>query len=616
MNPDKRISPLRADIQALRAIAVVAVVICHIEPKWLPGGFLGVDMFFVISGFVITQILQKHIADKTIGQFWLQRLLRIVPAYIFMLATVVSVASIIFLNSDFVQFEESWGKSLIFLSNQYFAGYGHYFSPAVKEQPLLHTWSLSVEMQFYFFYPLFLFYSIRFGTLKIFTATVIIGFALAEFIWTYIPNSSPLYYSLLFRAPEFVMGGWLAVGLSAIKFEFSQRQSSLLVLFGIALITYCLVFFDASLFSPLPAIIIGLGVSMIVVADLRNGFIFNLLGSRVMLYSGALSYSIYLWHWPVLSFSRYIFGNIELTPLLILGYLGLLAFISWASYNFIEKKFRNIRISELSLAVKKLAILGLFAVAPFGYASSLNQRVPDLPIEFTRYADANTICHGQILLSCLRGDKVSANRVMLVGDSHAAQLNLAADIFGKNLGVAVDVITASSCMPLDSFEVIKIPIYSQEACAKQTQELRLRLADSKKIILAGMWSSYFSMTDSPIFLKKFFETSSERGQEVWVLAQVPKLARYPGRIHRISEWGIDLNNPLDSDWKIANIKLKNLAKQYKNVHFVDMSHERMFASVPFDRGILIYHDDHHLNEFGAKFYGAVLTVPLKALADK
>jgi hypothetical protein len=355
---------------------------------------------------------------------------------------------------------------------------------------------------------------------------------------------------------------------------------------------------------------------MIVVADLRNGFIFNLFGSRVMVYVGALSYSLYLWHWPVLSFSRYIFGNIELTPLLVLKYLGLLTLISWVSYNFIEKKFRKIRISELNLAVKKLTILGLFAIAPFGYASSLNQRVPDLPIEFTRYADANTICHGQILPSCLRGDIASANRTMLIGDSHAAQLNLAADVFGKNLGVVVDVITASSCMPLDGFEVNKIPIYSQEACTRQTQELRPRLADSKKIILAGMWSSYFSLTDSPVFLKKFFDTSADRGQEVWVLAQVPKLARYPGRIHRISEWGMELNNPLESDWKIANIKLKNLTKQYKNVHFLDLSHERMFASVPFYRGILIYHDDHHLNEFGAKFYGSVLTMPLKALAEK
>ena len=147
---------VRNDIQALRAFAVLAVVICHMNPAWLPGGFLGVDIFFVISGFVITKLLLGKDKKISITNFWLQRLFRILPAYFVMLIVVVTLAAIIFLPENFSQFVKSWQKSLLFISNKYFAGYGDYFSPALAEQPLLHTWSLAVEMQFYLLYPNFI----------------------------------------------------------------------------------------------------------------------------------------------------------------------------------------------------------------------------------------------------------------------------------------------------------------------------------------------------------------------------------------------------------------------------------------------------------------------------
>lgn len=128
-------SKIRTDIQALRALAVIAVVLCHMNPAWLPGGYLGVDVFFVISGFVITQLLLEPTKQIQLRTFWLRRVFRIVPAYLVMLVFVAFASALLFLPENFDQFNRSWRKSLFFVSNQYFSTYGDYFSPALTEQP-------------------------------------------------------------------------------------------------------------------------------------------------------------------------------------------------------------------------------------------------------------------------------------------------------------------------------------------------------------------------------------------------------------------------------------------------------------------------------------------------
>ncbi len=157
----KRLS-FRADIQGLRAIAVLAVMLFHANRQVLPGGFVGVDVFFVISGFLITAILlkQKESSDfsfiLTLKQFYIGRIKRIAPAYYMLLAVVTIISAIILIPKDYQFFHESLHDSLWFASNQYFASFGNYFAPKSDELPLLHTWSLAIEMQFYLLYPFFI----------------------------------------------------------------------------------------------------------------------------------------------------------------------------------------------------------------------------------------------------------------------------------------------------------------------------------------------------------------------------------------------------------------------------------------------------------------------------
>ena len=150
----------RPDIQGLRAIAVLLVMLFHFDPAWLPGGFVGVDVFLVLSGYLIVSILLNrknqpgYRLTSTLQDFYLSRLKRIAPAYFAMLVTVSLLAAVLFLPADLATYKEGLKQAAWFNSNHYFAGFGDYFAPANHEQPLLHTWSLAVEIQFYLLAPL------------------------------------------------------------------------------------------------------------------------------------------------------------------------------------------------------------------------------------------------------------------------------------------------------------------------------------------------------------------------------------------------------------------------------------------------------------------------------
>ena len=245
------------------------------------------------------------------------------------------------------------------------------------------------------------------------------------------------------------------------------------------------------------------------------------------------------------------------------------------------------------------------AILPFSYARKVNAIVPSLPIEFTRYADDKTICHGKILNNCVRGNLLN-NQILLIGDSHVAQLNLAADVAGESLGIGFEVISASSCVPLAGFNVKKLPEWAQEACIKQIEVVAKKLKTAKQVILAGMWSYQFQDLTFPGVLISFIETSVANGQQVRILAQIPKLTQNPRRLSRLRYFGINLQAQLDEDWAKASSTLTNILNKYPKIEMLEPSQAEFLAKPPFYREILIYHDEHHLNEIGAKYYGLML----------
>ncbi len=230
----------RADIQGLRAIAVLAVMLFHANRQVLPGGFVGVDVFFVISGFLITAILlkQKESVDfsfiLTLKQFYIGRIKRIAPAYYMLLAvvTIITIISaIILIPKDYQFFHESLHDSLWFASNQYFANFGNYFAPEADELPLLHTWSLAIEMQFYLLYPFFILLIKKAWLKKVIPILVIVLFG----ICVYQLNErlvQGIYYELYARIPEFLIGGSVILFAENLK----RLQSKWLPALGLVLI--------------------------------------------------------------------------------------------------------------------------------------------------------------------------------------------------------------------------------------------------------------------------------------------------------------------------------------------------------------------------------------------
>ncbi len=206
----------RSDIQGLRAIAVLAVMLFHYNPAWLPGGFVGVDVFLVISGYLIVRILLQKKSQPdyrmaaTLRYFYTSRIKRIAPAYFAMLVLVSLVTAILFVPQDLAVYKKGLSYAAWFHSNSYFAVFGDYFAPASYEQPLLHTWSLAVEIQFYLLAP-FLILLLSRSSLKWVLALLCLGLtAVAQYRLSVLGVQQATYYSLYARLPEFFAGGLVA----------------------------------------------------------------------------------------------------------------------------------------------------------------------------------------------------------------------------------------------------------------------------------------------------------------------------------------------------------------------------------------------------------------------
>ncbi|MFJ4066657.1 acyltransferase family protein [Pseudomonas sp. NPDC089996] len=599
----------RMDVQGLRAVAVLAVLAYHMDNSWLPSGYAGVDVFFVISGFIITALLTEPGSKIHLPSFYINRIKRIVPAYAIMLAVVSLVSAILFLSADFEFFRQSLRSAALFTSNHYFSSFGSYFAPRAEELPLLHTWSLAIEMQFYLFFPMMLLClppAWRLQTLSLLTAGL--------FLWGGIKVSggeqASAYFSLLARMPEFLLGGVVAVGLR--HREMPVQLAVVLGLLGAALLTISFVLIDNSQFPGYWSVLPCVGAALVIAA--RRGPVNRLLSIPVLVWIGGISYSLYLWHWPVLAFIRYYVGQYELSEGWLLVALVASFVLAWLSCRFIEQPARKLS------AVRRLA--PRFAIAMVGIvlivmlSIRLNpQIVSPVPLEQARYAAPELICHGQQVGECKRGLLSAMPSILVIGDSHAAQLNYFLDEAGTEHGVAYRVLTASSCVPISGFDVERLPEYAQQPCRSQIIAVKQALLTMDKVVIAGMWQ--YQMP-SPAFVKAlqaFLNDASAAHKQVVVLGQIPMFRTDVQRVRRFRELGLPASLVFNNEWRTANQQVAALTMGIPGVHYVDFSNSSFFADAPYEKGDLIYQDTHHLNEIGARRYGHFAGGQLQRLFD-
>ena len=305
----------RKDIDGLRALAVLPVIFFHAGFELFSGGFVGVDIFFVISGYLITSIILKDIENNkfSINSFYLRRARRILPALFFVTILCIPASYLALTPGDMKNFGQSLVAVSTFSSNILFYLESDYFGGASDLKPLIHTWSLAVEEQFYIFFPLLLLAFHKFKrkiTLSLFIFLFLISFLSAN-LATLLPNrpmlASAAFYLLPFRAWELLIGVFCAYAINFNFFNKNLFTRELAPLLGVLLIIISIISYDKT--TPFPsfyALAPTLGTALIILSTNKATFIYKILSLPLFVGIGLISYSFYLWHQPIFAFSRHL----------------------------------------------------------------------------------------------------------------------------------------------------------------------------------------------------------------------------------------------------------------------------------------------------------------------
>lgn len=468
----------RADIDGLRAIAVLPVVLFHAGVSTFSGGFAGVNVFFVISGYLITNIIFPQLRDGTFSLrvFYQKRADRLFPVLFAMLAAVIIAGFLVSPPGEYRDLLASALAAATFTANIFFWQTQDYFAASAFNLPLLHTWSLGVEEQFYIFFPLFLLVVCR---LRLVTAGILLALAGSFLLSVFFIDISltGTFYLLPTRAWELLIGACIA--LRVIPPLRSPSMASAAGLAGaVMLIVTYLLYSKSTLFPAHYALLPTLGAALIIMAGEHPGSPVNrLLSYSVFTLTGKASYSIYMWHWPIIVFYGLLFGfPTETAGKWLLVTLSLAA--GFASWQLIERPTRG-RLSRISPRKTAFASAALFApvmvFAGYGIASQgVPQRVEaevltaeQATLDFSQYRaqchwdEFNSQSYGD---SCVLGDKETPPDVVVWGDSHGVEIAAA---LGEHLaaqGRSLRQVTYSACPPTTGGTWPR-----REACARHNE---------------------------------------------------------------------------------------------------------------------------------------------------
>ncbi|WEO78040.1 acyltransferase family protein [Cryobacterium sp. SO2] len=509
----------RGDINGLRAFAIIPVVVFHAGITAIPGGFVGVDIFYVISGFLITSILLKEAtATGTIrfGTFWAKRLRRLVPAMALMVLVALPVAALLASPSRWPLLGKQAGASLLYFSNLLFAQQStDYFAVDVNRSPFLHTWSLGVEEQFYVVWPFLILlgcwiaYRRRIPLRRVlavaFGITFVVSLGLS--IWATDAHPTWAFYMLPTRAWEFAAAGLLAT-LPVSRLIRTRRVGTIVTVAGLALLGYS--FFGITENDPFPsyiALIPVLGTLLVIAGGSTptmddHSLPSRLLAARPVQWIGTISYSWYLWHWPfiILTAAALQTDSVLVKCVAAIASLGAAAL----GYYFVENPLRYSRRLTVSLkrtfifAAAVTAGLCLLAGSVYGAGRYINQ-LPLSPIASAAKVaisitpddscDRTTPSESGIPI-CELGDVDSATTVMLVGDSHAAQWKAAMATAASESGIRLVMRWHSAC-PAIQVQVLALDNVRDKSCAPyQDQTLELAKELQPTAVIVSQSSAY------------------------------------------------------------------------------------------------------------------------------
>ena len=574
----------------MRGLAVLLVVFYHAKVGFVTSGYIGVDVFLVISGFLITKIVFGQIDQGSFNAavFLSRRLRRLMPAAILMVATTLFAALFFVSPNDLETLAASCISVFVLAANLFFWGRQNYFADRVPQQPLLHTWSLGVEEQFYLLFPFFLLAIAAYAPrLRATTFILCAAFLFSVGFWMTGSHPGAAFYLLPSRAWEFLLGGLVALlaeRVTAPRWVLETAAGA-----GLVGILVAAVGFLGT--TPYPGVAALLPVSAASCLIWANGngphcnartMVGTLLGGRILVAVGVASYSLYLWHWPVLTLARYFAGRDlrAVETVAALAMISLVAFVSWA---YVEQPFRLFGdAAKPRRPLTPILVVG-FGVVVAAVATLVGHgfpgRLSSVALGFASAGESESrsagACHdgpADILaptsLCVLAPAQQGHPKVLLWGDSHANALAPALAALGRANGYGVLQATHSSCPPLLGAKVAHV--HSVGHCL-HFNDMALRAVQSlgiERVVLAAYWSAYLPVRADPAFARFFdpfsrssdlgggddaanernFSTALNRtvstltnlGVEVWIVRQIPAQESFvPLTLARAASFGQD-----------------------------------------------------------------------------
>jgi peptidoglycan/LPS O-acetylase OafA/YrhL len=612
----------RREVDGLRAVAVIPVILFHAGFKSFGGGFVGVDIFFVISGYLITSLILAELETGkfSIVTFYERRARRILPALFLVMAACVPLAWLWLLPGDMKEFSHSLAAVSVFASNILFWRESGYFDTAAEFKPLLHTWSLAVEEQFYVLFPLSLVIAWRLGRgwiIPLFALATVMSLAIAQ--WGALNEPAAAFFLLPTRSWELAMGALAAVYLAKRQCAGSSRVvGEVAPWIGLAMIALSIFSFDETIpFPGVYALLPTVGTVLVILFAWPGTSICTLLSSRLFVGIGLVSYSAYLWHQPLFAFARHRSSD-NASPLLLLSLsVGAIA-LAYLSWRFVEQPFRKKGVISRK-KVFSFAVVGSLAFIAFGAAGHLSNGfllrfdASDQYLAAISKPESGKYVEHRFARLKERSFDISDKRlkVLVIGDS-----------FGQDL---VNAVYESDLIKYVQISAHQIPVgcgnlylkidFTDRIAASELRRcrqigwyadasLRKLIKQADSVWLVSAWRPW----QAELLRQSVENIENDFGKDVLVFGRknfgqinVRQLLSVPAAQR------LDVANPLDPQHLQTNrLMISSLdPRQFVNVSKIfcgDSDSCRIF-----DRnGRLYSYDGNHLTEDGARFFGARL----------
>jgi peptidoglycan/LPS O-acetylase OafA/YrhL len=614
----------RPEVNGLRGIAVMAAVFYHAEIVFqsfriFPGGFLGVDVFFVISGYLMTAIiLKEYEANKSFSfkNYYKRRIRRLLPALLTVIFGSSIAAYFVLLPAHFEEFIKSVSASIFFFSNFFYHFSGQAYGIQVLHKiPLLHTWSLSLEEQFYIIYPIFLLGIIIFFRKQI-KLILIIGIISSLIFASIISlnHQSFNYYMLPSRGWELLFGALLGFNITQLNISKNKKRKEILAIFGFIILLFSFSFFDTTDDHPTYLTLIPIIATYLIIQDTnKENFINKLLTFRILIFLGLISYSLYLWHHPIFSFAK-IVGVGEKSLIVKILFVAISILLGFLTYRFIEKPFRN--EGEKIFKLGKVKVLGgtsvLLIIILYLFADNQKAQYPTIAkhlYEKTWFVTKTYFkpCFQRKTYFCSFNEEKNNPTVFLVGDSIMASIQeeLKNELIEKDLSFIP--MTNAGC------DFLKIDNNKRSNCNKKIFENRIKKIESKKGATIIIHLNYtgeikeYLLTD----LSKKIQNYLNDDYKIILIYPIPQMEKnVSAEVEKdimnnefpINLVNIDFSKYLEESKKIFNffdtIKHKNLYKIYP--------HEKFCNTFLQDKCVgntdkyLYFTDASHLSKKGSK----------------